>query len=80
MFDGPASEQTQKHRAAVLDLLDAVMVADDAVRVMQWRLTAKHAQAQLLTRAAFNRDQSDAAWAMTQARRFERSCTGLLLS
>ena len=80
MFDGAASEQTKTRRAAVIDLVEAIMPPERGREVLQWRISAKQAQSALLTRATFNEDDSDAAWARQQADRFERECTGLLLS
>jgi hypothetical protein len=80
MFDGAASEQTEIQRAAVIDLVEAIMPPDRGREVLHWRISAKLAQSALLTRATFNDNPSDAAWATQQAARFERECTGLLLS
>lgn len=80
MFDGAASENTKIQRAAVIDLVEAIMPLDRGRDVLQWRISAKLAQSALLTRATFNENPSDAAWASAQAARFERECTGLLLS
>ena len=80
MFDGAASERTEKQRAAVLDLVEAIMPAERDREVLHWRISAKHAQSALLTRATFNADASDAAWAQQQANRLVRECTSLLLS
>lgn len=80
IFDGPASEITQSQRDNVVQLIDAVMPADQTRQVMQWRIAAKYAHAALLSRATFNDDPSDAAWADRMAARLTRECTGLLLS
>ena len=80
MFDGDASEQTKRHRATVLELISAIMEPDMGRQVLQWRLSGKRAQSVLLTRATFNQDTHDAAWAREQAELFERGCTSLLLS
>jgi len=80
MFDGSASEVTEIRRAQVLDLLAAVMEPDQGRTVLHWRLAAKQAQSVLLTRATFNDDPSDAAWAQQQAIQYERACTSFLLS
>lgn len=80
LFDGPASEITKEQRAAVLDLVDAIMPPERGPEVLQWRISAKLAQSALLTRATFNEDARDAAWARQQAEQFARACTGLLLS
>ena len=80
MFDGAASEKTQADRAAELDLIAAVMEPDQGREVLQWRLEAKQAQSVLLTRATFNDDEDDAAWAHGQALQYQQTCSGLLLS
>ena len=80
LFDGPASEQTKQQRAAIIGLIAAIMPPDRGPEVLQWRIAAKVAQSALLTRAIFNADAHDAAWAQQQATRFTRECTGLLLS
>lgn len=80
MFDGAASEQTKAQRAAVLDLIGAIMPSDRGRDVLQWRISAKLAQSALLTRATFNDDPVDAAWAQRTAARLTQECTGMLLS
>jgi hypothetical protein len=65
LTDGPASDQTAQQRAAMLSLVDAMLDPHDATRAMHWRITAKVAQAALLSRAHFAQDaiaarQSDA--------------------
>lgn len=80
MFDGVASEQTKAQRAAVLDLIGAIMDPDHGREVLHWRLSAKLAQSALLTRATFNDDAEDANWARQMATRLTRDCTNLLLS
>lgn len=80
MFDGDASERTKQQRETVLELVSAIMEPDMGRQVLQWRLNGKRAQSVLLTRATFNEDAGDAAWAREQAKQYERSCTGLLLS
>ena len=80
MFDGAASEKTQADRATVLDLIAAVMEPDQGREVLQWRLEAKQAQSVLLTRATFNDDENDAAWAREQALQYQQACSGMLLS
>jgi len=80
LFNGPASEVTEMRRAAMLELVQAVMGEADGPKVLNWRITAKQAQAALLTRATFNEDPEDAAWAMQMAEDQAAFCTGLLLS
>ncbi len=80
MFDGAASERTELQRASVLQLVEATMPDGMGREVLHWRLSAKLAQSALLTRATFNDDQSDAAWAAQMADRLTRECTALILS
>lgn len=80
MFDGVASERTKAQRTAVIDLISAIIEPAQGRQVLHWRLASKHAHAVLLTRAAFNEDTIDAAWAEDQAVRLTHECTSLLLS
>lgn len=80
MFDGTASERTKAQRTAVIDLINAIIEPAHGRQVLHWRLVAKHAHAVLLTRARFNEDPTDAAWAEDQAVRLTHECTSLLLS
>lgn len=80
MFDGKASEKTALQRADLLDLIEAIMPAGHGRTVLHWRLSAKRAHSALLTRATFNEDTDDAAWALHIAERQVASCTSLLLS
>ncbi len=79
MFDGAGSETTARHRAAVIELIDAIIVPGEGRTVLNWRISAKHAQSALLTRSAFNDDPEDAAWATQTANRLAMECTALLL-
>ena len=80
MFDGPASETTKAQRAAVLELIDAIMPPGRGPEVLNWRISAKQAQSALLTRATFNDDPNDAKWAAQRAANQLTDCTGFLLS
>ncbi len=80
LMSDPISDQTQAERAAMVSLLDAVMAPGDGPQVMTWRIDAKQAQAVLLTRATFNDDADDAAWAMRRAETEMSACRSLLLS
>lgn len=80
LVSDPASEQTQARRDAMISLLEATMAPEDGPAVLNWRIEAKYAQAQLLTRAHFNQDESDAAWARNRADAQIAACNGLLLS
>jgi hypothetical protein len=69
LFDGARSELTATHRAAFLDLLDAVLPDAEAQGLpagtaMSWRVVARAEQGALLGRAAFAGD----AWAREPAR------------
>jgi hypothetical protein len=80
LMSDPASERTEAQRAAMISLLEAIMPSDAARQVLAWRIDAKQAQAVLLTRATFNDDAGDAAWAARRAEMQVAACTGLLLS
>lgn len=80
MFDGPQSEHTADQRDAVLEILEAMMPQGKGREVLSWRISAKMAQSALLTRATFNDDPDDAAWALRTSERMIRNCTSFLLS
>ncbi|MEJ6402607.1 hypothetical protein [Yoonia sp. 2307UL14-13] len=80
MVDGPQSEQTETQRDQMLDLVAAIMPVDQGRQVLSWRVTAKSAQWTLLSRATFNDDPGDAAWARRMADRYAGECTALLLN
>ncbi|PRY78364.1 hypothetical protein CLV80_104333 [Yoonia maritima] len=80
MFDGEGSEATKTQRDNMVQLINAIMPADHAREVLNWRIASKSAHAALLTRATFNDDPGDADWAQHHAARLIRECTGLLLS
>ena len=80
LMSDPTSDQTAARRAAMISLLEATMAPDQGRTVLSWRIEAKHAQAQLLTRAHFNNDDEDAAWAQNRAEAEIAACNGLLLS
>lgn len=79
LVDGPASEEADARRRAFDDLLSAVM--PDALdwgmpgeMALNWRLTAKHAQAQLLSKSAFQSDARVAEISRQAADAFLREC------
>lgn len=80
LISDPASDRTQIQRAAMISLIEAIMPADAGRDVLAWRIDAKQAHAVLLTRATFNDDPDDAAWAARRAESQIAACTGLLLS
>ena len=80
LLSDPASDRTKSQRAAMLSLVEATMAPDQRRDVLNWRIDAKQAHAVLLTRATFNTDANDAAWALARAEKQLAACTGLLLS
>ena len=80
MFDGAGSEKTAQQRAALIELVEAVMTEDQGRAVLHWRISAKQAQSALLTRATFNDNVADARWAIETADRLANESTSLLLS
>ncbi|MEC7761818.1 MAG: hypothetical protein VX874_07935 [Pseudomonadota bacterium] len=75
-----AADQTRRERAAMIALLDAVTHPDERRSALATRIQAKHAQNVLLTRATFNADEDDAAWAAARAEVEIGSCRALILS
>jgi hypothetical protein len=83
IFDGAASEETARRRAAFLDMLDAVLPHAEAQGLppgtaMSWRVTARAEQSALLTRAAFATDPRARAPALVAAEAREAACVALL--
>ncbi|MEO0944347.1 MAG: hypothetical protein AAFY06_05820 [Pseudomonadota bacterium] len=74
------ADQTERRRETMIALLEATMHPDDGPTVLSWRIEAKLAQSQLLTRATFNTDTADASWARNRAEAEIAACNGLLLS
>lgn len=56
LTDGPASDATARERDAMVTLAEAAAAPGMQVQLMDWRITAKAAQAALLRQAAFGRD------------------------
>ena len=80
LMSDPATDRTEAQRASMLSLVEAIMTPDQGRDVLTWRIDAKQAHAVLLTRATFNDDADDAAWALNRAEAYLAACTGLLLS
>jgi hypothetical protein len=74
------ADQTQQERAAMIALLEAVTPPHARRSALATRIQAKHAQNRLLTRATFNADEDDAAWAAARAEVEIGSCRALILS
>ncbi|WP_047995777.1 hypothetical protein [Puniceibacterium sp. IMCC21224] len=84
MFDGPASERTQKVRRGVEALLDAVLPQALAgglsgVQALDWRIRAKVAQAALLQQATFGTDPRRMRMAQRAAEMYQGECESMLL-
>ncbi len=79
LMSDPASDETEAWRDEMLSLLEAVRPDAEPRDILSWRINAKAAHAALLTRAHFNDDAEDAAWALAEAQRAGAACTGLLL-
>lgn len=80
LISDPASDITEARRKVMIALLEATMSQEDARSILAHRIDAKHAQSRLLTRAHFNRDAEDAAWAQRRAETEIATCAALLLS
>ena len=80
MFDGPGSEETQRQRAGIIELMEALIPPEQGREVLAWRVEAKMAHAYLLTRATFGQDKRAAQRAERLAVRQIGECRSLLLS
>lgn len=56
LVDGPASEVSARQRDSLLALIEAVQGPGQHATALNWRISAKVAQAALLARAHFGRD------------------------
>ncbi len=79
IVDPPASDETRMQRARMLSLLDAVLLPEQGRAALKWRIEAKQAQAQLLSRARHPLNSRQAAYAARIARREVAACNALLL-
>ncbi|MGX9349868.1 hypothetical protein ACS3QZ_01575 [Shimia sp. W99] len=79
MFDGAAADAIKLERAAVLDILDAMMPPERGRAVLNWRVEAKMAQAALLTRATFGSDTREQHHARLLAARNLETCRAQML-
>ncbi|MBV7409385.1 hypothetical protein [Maritimibacter sp. DP1N21-5] len=77
---GQDGETARAERDAMVSLLEAVMAPEDARDTLARRIEAKYAHSVLLTRAHFNDDAQDAAWAADRAEVEIGSCRALILS
>ena len=79
MFDGAAADAIKAERAAVLDILEAMMPSERGRAVLNWRVEAKMAQAALLTRATFGSDERAQRYARILAAQNVETCRAQLL-
>ena len=79
LFGDARAEITEQQRKSVLELLEATMQPGEESYTLALRISAKQARAVLLTRATFNDDPADAAWAAEQSALHESSCRAFLL-
>ena len=79
IHDTASADATTVQRTEMINLVSAVMPDEDGRDVLNIRVSAKHAQARLLSRATLNRDDGDAAWARARADALLRECTSILL-
>ena len=79
LLSDPAADRTEGQRAAMIDLLDAVRPEGAGREVLHHRSAARQAHAALLTRATFNENSMDAAWAQRRAEAEISQCSALIL-
>lgn len=80
MFDGPASDETKRTRAQMIDLMSAVMPPGQGREALNWRIEAKLAYAALLQQASFAEDKGDRLRAKRLSVQHLQHCKGMLLS
>jgi hypothetical protein len=80
LMHNDTAAQTQQMRAAMIELLDVVSQDRPGPWILSRRIDAKFAHAALLSRATFNDDARDAAWALRRAELQIAACKSLLLS
>ena len=78
MSDATA-ERTARTLIRFRDVLEAATPAAARRDTLDLRIRAKLAQSEILTRATFNQDEADAAWAQNRARIEIARCENLLL-
>ena len=75
----PTADRTEAHRAAMIDLLDAVLPEGAGRDALKHRSAARQAHAALLTRATFNQNPRDAAWAQRRVEMEISQCQALVV-
>mgnify|MGYP001549901694 CR=1 FL=1 len=75
----PAADQTEAHRATMIDLLDAALPKGSGREALRYRTTAREAHAALLSRATFNANSKDASWAQKRVSAEITQCQALMI-
>lgn len=79
LMSDPGSDQTQRERAAMITLVDALAGPDDGPHVLSLRLDSKYSHQRLLTRATFDPDPSVRRRAAIRAQQELDQCRTQLL-
>ena len=79
LISDPTADRTEAHRAAMIDLLDAVLPEGAGRDALMHRSAARQAHAALLTRATFNQNPRDAAWAQRRVEMEISQCQALVV-
>lgn len=79
MFQDASSDEVERQRAHLIDILDTLTTPETATGILAGRIDAKMAHAALLTRAVFSDDPKTGRWAAAQAERNIRLCGDILL-
>jgi hypothetical protein len=80
LFQDKSSDQIERQRAHLVDILETLTTAQNAGTVLSDRIDAKMAHASLLTRAAFSDDPRTAQWAENRAFQQIRMCNDITLT
>lgn len=79
LLSDPAADITARQRAAMLSLVAALGEPEQEGAALAWRIEAKAAQADLLTRARFGTNETTAAQAARRSDELLGLCRSLLL-
>lgn len=79
LMSDPRSDEFKQYRAKFIDLLEAVMSAEETRLALKLRIDAKLAHAALLTRATFSQDAEQLEWADERADAEIRQCSAVIL-
>ena len=79
LFQDMPSDRIERERSHLIDILETLTTADNAVQVLSGRIDAKLAHASLLTRATFSGDPRLARWAARRAEQHMALCNDITL-